>query len=88
MHELNVVNILLGLVLAGVGWHVRTLHQRQHVQADKITKLEVLVAGQYVTRADYRRTTDEMRAEHQRTSDAMFALLRRIEDKLDKKADK
>lgn len=77
MDEQTLVIVLLGIVNAGLGWHVRTLHARTHAQAEKIAGLQVMVAGQYVTRTDY-----------QRTNDAIFAMLRRIEDKIDRKADK
>lgn len=70
-------NLMGGLISGGLLWMLKTLWARVHSQSERIGALEVLVAGKYVTREDY-----------QRTSEAMFAQLRRIEDKLDRKADK
>lgn len=70
-------NLLGGLISGALLWMLKTLWSRIHHQSERISALEVLVAGKYVTRDDY-----------QRTSEAMFAQLRRIEDKLDRKADK
>lgn len=70
-------NLLGGMISGALLWMLKTLWGRIHHQSERISALEVLVAGKYVTRDDY-----------QRTSEAMFAQLRRIEDKLDRKADK
>lgn len=70
-------NLMGGLISGGLLWMLKTLWSRIHRQSERLSALEVLVAGKYVTREDY-----------QRTSEAMFAQLRRIEDKLDRKADK
>lgn len=72
-----IFNLMGGLISAGLLWMLKSLWSRVHRQSERIGALEVLVAGKYVTRDDY-----------QRTSEAMFAQLRRIEDKLDRKADK
>lgn len=73
----SVFNLMGALISGGIGWMLKSLWARQHRQSERIGALEVLVAGKYVTRDDYQRTTAEM-----------FALLHRIEDKLDRKADK
>lgn len=77
-------NIAVGLVGALGGWILNTLWQEiKSMQetddklADKVSRIEILVAGQYVKRDDM-----------QVLSSAIFAKLDRIEDKLDGKADK
>lgn len=77
MEPQTVINLLGGAVVSGMGWHLSTLHKRNHEQAKEIAALKVLVAGKYVTRE-----------EQDRTNQAIFAKLDRIEDKLDRKADK
>lgn len=72
-----VFNLMGGLISAGLLWMLKSLWSRVHRQSERIGALEVLVAGKYVTREDFQRTTTEM-----------FTLLHRIEDKLDRKADK
>lgn len=79
-----IFNWLLGIISVGVGWILK----RQSAHERRISELEVLVAGQYITRNEFTRAIDTLREERTRTSEAMFALLRRIEDKLDRKADK
>lgn len=72
-----IFNLMGGLISAGLLWMLKSLWSRVHRQSERIGALEVLVAGKYVTREDFQRTTTEM-----------FTLLHRIEDKLDRKADK
>lgn len=79
-----IFNWLLGIISVGVGWILK----RQSAHERRISELEVLVAGQYITRSEFTRAIDALREERQRTSDSMFVLLRRIEDKLDRKVDK
>jgi len=77
-------NIALGLVGALGGWILRTIWAEMKAMqatysklADKVSSIEILVAGQYVKRDDI-----------QVLSNAIFAKLDRIEDKLDGKVDK
>lgn len=70
-------NLMGGLISGGLLWTLKTVWSRIRRQSERLSALEVLVAGKYVTREDFQRTTGEM-----------FALLHRIEDKLDRKADK
>ena len=67
----------LGYILNGVRQSVADLHDQDMRLADKVSGIEVLVAGTYVKR-------DEM----DKLSDAIFKKLDRIENKIDAKADK
>jgi hypothetical protein len=80
----NIFNVGILIVGSLSGWLMRImwceLKMLQHNDKDlmeKISGIEVLVAGQYVKRDDMDKTTA-----------ALFAKLDRIEDKIDKKADK
>jgi len=84
MDTQTIINILIGLAGSCLGWMLNVVWQAvKDLQAadckltDKVAKIEVLVAGEYVTRNDFGKM-----------SDAIFAKLDRIEDKLDGKADK
>lgn len=68
---------LLGFLLNAVWQSVKDLQNGDKELADKVSKIEVLVAGNYVKK-------DELDGR----LDALFGKLDRIEDKLDKKADK
>ena len=77
-------NIVLSLVAFLGGWvlnslrdSIKALHQSDTELADKVQRIEVLVAGQYVKRDDL----DKM-------ASALFAKLDKIEAKIDKKVDK
>lgn len=77
----NVVVMLAGALM---GWVLKTITDRMDglqsadtALTDKVQKIEVLVAGQYVKRDDLDKHIDNI-----------FAVLRRIEEKLDGKADK
>lgn len=66
------------------GWWVKTiweslkdLQKADKDLADKVSSIEVLVAGQYVKRTDF-----------DRTAEALFVKLDKIYEKLDSKADK
>jgi hypothetical protein len=78
------INIAFGLAGALGGWILKFLHSglRDLQTADielteKVQRIEVLVAGQYVKRDDM-----------DRMAHALFTKLDRIETKLDKKVDK
>lgn len=68
---------LLGFLLNAVWQAVKDLEKADKELADKLSKIEVLVAGNYVKK-------DELDVR----LDALFGKLDRIEDKLDKKVDK
>ena len=77
-------NIFFGAICGLGGWilntlwgEIKSMQKTDDILADKVSKIEVLVAGQYCKR-------DEV----ERLSVAIFAKLDRIEDKLDGKADK
>lgn len=74
---LSLVAFLGGWVLNSLRESIRSLHQSDAELADKVQRIEVLVAGQYVKRDDFGKL-----------SDALFAKLDKIDAKLDKKADK
>ncbi len=84
LNEQMAFNIAIGIIGTLGGWWMRVMWQSlKELQtadkqlSDKVSSIEVVVAGQYVKR-------DELK----NISDAIFAKLDRIEDKLDKKADK
>lgn len=77
-------NIAVGLVGFFGGWYVKSiadslnnLREADTKLTDKVQHIEVLVAGQYVRREDLHKHMDDI-----------FSTLRRIEEKLDGKADK
>ncbi len=77
-------NIAGGLVGFLGGWWMKVLHESvRDLQiadkslADKVSSIEILVAGNYVKRDDFDKSVE-----------AIFRKLDRIEDKLDGKADK
>jgi len=79
-----VINTLLGLVAFFGGWmlksvseSIQSLHKSDSELAAKVQSIEVLVAGQYVTRTEL-----------EKLGQALFAKLDKIEAKLDGKADK
>lgn len=74
---LSLVAFLGGWVLNSLRESIATLHKSDNELADKVQRIEVLVAGQYVKRDDL----DKIAA-------ALFAKLDKIESKLDGKADK
>ena len=84
MNEQQFFNLAVGIIGTLGGWWMRVmwqslkeLQEQDSKLADKVSSIEVLVAGQYVKREDINRDSSEI-----------FAKLDRIEDKIDKKADK
>jgi len=73
----GLASTLIGFLLSQIWQAVKDLQKSDRELADKISSLEVLVAGQYVKETAFNATVD-----------AMFKKLDRIEDKIDKKADK
>lgn len=82
--EQSFINMLAGAVSVLFGWILKTvwdavkdLQKADDELIDKVNKIEVLVAGEYVKREDFRSDMDRL-----------FAKLDSIEKKLDSKADK
>lgn len=68
---------LIGFLLNAVWQAVKDLQTADKVLAEKVGSIEVLVAGAYVKKDEFTQSIN-----------ALFAKLDKIEDKLDKKADK
>lgn len=68
---------LIGFLLNAVWQAVKDLQKADTTLADKVGKIEVLVAGAYVKRDEFDRAIDRL-----------FEKLDHIEMKIDKKADK
>jgi len=68
---------LIGFLLTAVWQAVKDLQAADTKLANKVAEIEILVAGDYLRRDDF-----------QHTVEALFKKLDKIEDKLDKKADK
>lgn len=88
MEPQTLINVLIGLVGGMGGWILNNLSktvddlQRQDMElADKVQRIELLVAGTYVKR-------DELDKQIEHLSREIFKRLDRIETKIDGKADK
>lgn len=95
MSDQDLMNILFGIVIAGGAWWMRTMWDNlKDLQkanesnktlittevanlSGRIAEIEILVAGNYMPRPEFERSID-----------ALFKKLDKIEDKLDRKADK
>lgn len=73
----GVANILLGAALKWVYDSHRDLRKADEKLAEKVNKIEVVVAGEYVKREDF-----------DKIANALFAKLDKISEKIDSKADK
>lgn len=71
------VGALGGYVLKSISSRLESLQKSDESLAEKVQKIEVLVAGEYVKHTDL-----------EKLSTALFAKLDKISDKLDSKADK
>ena len=68
---------LIGFLLNAVWQAVKDLQADDKALAEKVAEIEVLVAGMYVKKDEFTGAVN-----------SLFAKLDRIEDKIDKKADK
>lgn len=68
---------LIGFLLNAVWQAVKDLQKADKTLADKVSSIEVLVAGDYIKRDSFEKTIERL-----------FEKLDHIEEKLDKKADK
>lgn len=73
----GLLNIVFGIVVKALWDSYRELKRTDKELADKVSSIEVLVAGQYVKREDFQNVTSEI-----------FRKLDKILDKLDQKVDK
>lgn len=74
---LTAFGALIGFFLKAIWQAVKELQYADKALAEKVSEIEVLVAGAYVKREEFTRTVE-----------ALFRKLDRIEDKLDGKVDK
>jgi hypothetical protein len=74
---IGALGALLGFLLNAVWQAVKDLQDADKDLTDKVSKIEVLVAGDYVKKDEFNSRID-----------ALFGKLDRIEDKIDNKADK
>ena len=84
MDTQSLINILFGLVAFFGGVWIRgiadSLKELKHADvelSEKVQAIEVLVAGEYIKREDF-----------EKFATAMFTKLDKIEEKIDRKADK
>jgi len=77
-------NVAMGFIMTLFGWGLRVaweslnaLQQQDRELADKVARIEVLVAGEYVKKEDFERVIERL-----------FDKLDHIEIKIDNKADK
>lgn len=82
--EQNFINMLAGAVAVLFGWVLKTvwdavkdLQKADDELADKVNRIEVLVAGEYVKREEFKADIDRL-----------FNKLDQIDKKLDSKVDK
>ena len=80
----DLFNILIGFVMTVFGWFLRvswdslkSLQEQDRNLADKVARIEVLVAGEYVKKDEFDRAIERL-----------FDKLDHIEMKIDSKADK
>jgi len=73
----GLINLVLGVLIKMMWDSYKTLKQTDKELADKVSNIEVLVAGKYVKREDFVQVTNQI-----------FSKLDKILDKLDTKADK
>lgn len=73
----GVANLILGAAFKWIYDSHRDLRKADEKLAEKVNKIEVVVAGEYVKKEEF-----------DKVADIIFIKLDRIFDKLDKKADK
>ena len=80
----DIINAAIGIVGAGAGWWMKTMWEslRELQRADtslveKVSAIEVLVAGQYIRRDEF-----------EKMATALFSKLDKIYERLESKADK
>ena len=76
-YALALCGVLSGWVLKVIWDAVKDLQAADKVLVEKVNTIEILIAGNYMSKQDF----DKIAA-------AIFAKLDKIEDKLDRKADK
>lgn len=73
----GLINLVLGAIIKAMWDSYKDLKKTDKELADKVGRIEVLVAGEYVKRDDF-----------DKIANLLFAKLDKISDKLDQKADR
>lgn len=79
---------LISFVLKSLWEAVKDLQKADKQLIDKVSSIEVLVAGQYMLKTDFNQNIGDLKNEFTNTMSAVFRKLDKIDDKIDKKADK
>lgn len=79
---------LISFVLKSLWEAVKDLQKADKQLIDKVSSIEVLVAGQYMLKTDFNQNIGDLKTEFTNTMGAVFRKLDKIDDKIDKKADK
>lgn len=77
MNTQDIINILLGTGMTAAGWFARELWTAVQVLKENLYRLREEIAKDYMPKEDFYSFKSEL-----------FTMLRRIEDKLEKKEDK
>jgi uncharacterized coiled-coil protein SlyX len=56
------LNIIVGTILAALGWFARMLWDRMREQEQRLNELEVRLAGEYVSNVDLAQAISDMKA--------------------------
>lgn len=79
---------LIGFMLTALWQIVKGLQNADARLAEKVASIEILVAGSYITRPEFDRVNRAMKENFDDAISALFKKLDKIDDKLDRKADK
>jgi hypothetical protein len=73
-----IINILLGVISTALGWALKVvwdsltaLHKADRDLANKVAAIEVLVAGEYVTRDEFRSVVEALHHKLDRVLEAL-----------------
>lgn len=88
MEEAQIIDILFGVILLGLGWWMRTLnesiralHDSDAQIIDRVQHIEVLVAGKYMTR-------EEANTQYMALVNKLDTIDQKLTNKLEQKVDR
>lgn len=84
----DAVLYLLGLVTTGLTFWLKTQKEELDTVKREFSQLSLKVVGEYATRAEVEKITEDFSGKLDKVSAAIFKKLDSIEEKLDRKADK
>lgn len=84
----TIINIILGVILSGIGWFAREIWDTVKHMRTEIRELDIKMHQDFVRRDDFKEAVSELKSDMRVGFDNVNQTLMLLNEKLDRKSDK